>query len=103
MYGQFTPYLVYGVEEKDNYHHISFEFLEEHGIEYFVTEVIRGFGCKFVYGISIELNDFEVNDKVDNFCKKFNLGIPTYHLCISGDYEICHEEWLPEGLVDNLS
>jgi len=106
MYGQFSPCVIFGVKEKDSSSVISENFLEQCGMIRRPDEVIRNHACTFVYGICVCLNDVRRNKKfkaVRKFLQSLkedysiDLGKPEYHLCIEGDYELCHKEYTPSA------
>lgn len=104
MHTCFSPCIVYGIREPndgDNYM-IEKALLEEHGIQWFTGEVVRGYAYVMIYGCVVSLEEFKDNyvpPYVNEFAKKFNLPEPTYHIAISGDYILCHEFYTPETVV----
>ena len=105
MHTCFTPYIVFGIVDIDD-KELADEFLDKWGVHKFVTEVVRGYACQFIYGKIVSAEDVRKGKKsqsVLKFAKELrdkhgiDLGEPEYLCALSGDYESSqHEVYNPD-------
>jgi hypothetical protein len=103
--GDYYPYIIYGVRERDPDKVLSFDFLCNFRIDSYVREIERHYGRDFIYGSSVTIEDVKNNihiPQVDEFVntlrKKYriNFGIPNYYVCLSAShYEVLQKEYTP--------
>ena len=57
MYGCADPYLIYGWVESDRHRVLSFEWMEEHNIQLFATDMVRNHAGNAVYGVGVNIEN----------------------------------------------
>ena len=108
MWGCSDPNIVYGWYGKTNLV-LSWEFLEEYGIERYASETIRATACDPIYGLQAtfdsstgqaSISDEDRETVTNAYMKQGGSDISElkFILCISGDMSWeCHEEYYPDS------
>ena len=117
MYGQFDPFVIYGILESNRDKIVDSDWLQTNfpSLDTYASDVVRSYMGSAIYGIPVYLDPatgkatVDEEDKAnvqrlyDRLCTYYNACGATqndlpelgYHLAMSGDYYSEHEVYVP--------